>query len=163
MSQKNIDKFKAEKKIQKKKNSSNKRLAQKIEHSLIDEDEDKKASRKKFKELLEYTKVFRDPVHGDIWITELENTIIDHPLFQRLRRIKQLGPTFLVYHGAIHTRFDHSLGTLFISQKIVDSIKVNSKNHKLLIGIFPKENFIIRIIALIHDMANISWGHTIEN
>ena len=163
MSQKNIDKFKAEKKIQKKKNSSNKRLAQKIEHSLIDEDEDKKASRKKFKELLEYTKVFRDPVHGDIWITELENTIIDHPLFQRLRRIKQLGPTFLVYHGAIHTRFDHSLGTLFISQKIVDSIKVNSKNHKLLIGIFPKENFIIRIIALIHDMAHISWGHTIEN
>ena len=54
--------------------------------------------------------VIRDPVHGFIEIDEWERDIINHPVFQRLRRIKQLGLTDMVYPGATHTRFEHSLG-----------------------------------------------------
>ncbi len=57
----------------------------------------------------------RDPLYGFIGISKLENKIIDTPIFQRLRRIKQLSNTFLVYPAAMHTRFEHSLGTLHIS------------------------------------------------
>jgi hypothetical protein len=55
-------------------------------------------------DLLETSKVITDPVHGDIFVNELERRIIDSPAFQRLRRIHQLGTTHLVYPGATHTR-----------------------------------------------------------
>ena len=53
---------------------------------------------------------FRDPVHGFIEVSEDERKIIDSTPFQRLRNIRQLATTYLVYHGAEHTRFGHSLG-----------------------------------------------------
>jgi HD superfamily phosphohydrolase len=58
-------------------------------------------------------KIFNDPVHGFITIPhELIFDVIEHPYFQRLRRIKQLGLSDYVYPGAIHTRFHHALGAL---------------------------------------------------
>ena len=62
-----------------------------------------------FKELLETNESIRDPVHGDIGITLLEKSLINLNIFQRLRGIYQLGPTHMVYPGATHTRFLHSI------------------------------------------------------
>ncbi len=61
----------------------------------------------------------RDPIHHDIWITALERELIDTAAFQRLRNLKQLGPTDLVYPGAVHTRFLHSIGTLHCAEQLV--------------------------------------------
>lgn len=164
MTQKRIDKHVNSMPVKKKKSTPKKKKLEKNsdnkETLLTNIDED---IRTKFENILKTTKVFRDPVHEDIWITELEQKIIDHRLFQRLRKIKQLGPTFLVYPGAMHTRFEHSLGTLFLSQKIIVSIQSNVNIKKKLIGVYPEEIFVIRLIALMHDMAHISWGHTIED
>ena len=57
---------------------------------------------------------FRDPIHGFIELSDLELKIVDAPAFQRLRNIKQLATTYLVYHGAEHTRFGHSLGVMHL-------------------------------------------------
>jgi uncharacterized protein len=123
----------------------------------------------KFKDLLKNSKVFRDPVHGDIWITELEKKIIDNLWFQRLRKTRQLGPTNLVYPGANHTRFEHSIGTVFVAQQIIDSINKNN-DYSFDDGvpfsdkkISNKEIFIIRLIALLHDCAHVPFGHTLES
>lgn len=67
-------------------------------------------------------KVFTDPVHGDIYLTELEVTIVDSPAFQRLRKVRQLGTTHLVYPGATHSRFSHSLGVLRVVQDLMDIV-----------------------------------------
>ncbi len=65
---------------------------------------------------------FRDPVHGFIDVTEGEKRIIDSAPFQRLRNIKQLATTNLVYHGAEHTRFGHSIGVMHLVSKTFDSV-----------------------------------------
>jgi HD superfamily phosphohydrolase len=67
-------------------------------------------------------KVFTDPVHGDIYLTELEVRIVDSPALQRLRKVRQLGTTHLVYPGATHTRFAHSLGSLRLAQDLMDVV-----------------------------------------
>lgn len=167
MTQKKINNLLTDDSEREKKNSSLKKQLPKKEKSSdmveqqVEVGEDLK--QEKYRQLLDFFKVYRDPVHGDIWVTELEQKIIDHTLFQRLRRVKQLGPTFLIYPGAMHTRFEHSLGTLHLSQKIIDSIQNNAKMIPICKDIIPRDNFIIRIIALIHDMAHTSWGHTIED
>src|SRR5881397_2686969 len=58
------------------------------------------------------TQIVRCPVHGFIRFSRNERHILDHDVFQRLRRIRQLALTFLVYPGAVHTRFEHSLGVI---------------------------------------------------
>ena len=63
----------------------------------------------------------RDPIHGFIKVSKLELKIIDSPPFQRLRNIKQLATTYLVYPGAEHTRFGHSLGVMHLVTKAFDS------------------------------------------
>jgi HD superfamily phosphohydrolase len=65
-------------------------------------------------------KVITDAVHGDVYVTLLEQAIVDSPAFQRLRRVRQLGTTHLVYPGATHTRFAHSLGALRVVQDLLD-------------------------------------------
>jgi HD superfamily phosphohydrolase len=117
----------------------------------------------KFFLLLEHEKVIRDSVWGDIWITKTESDIIDKPIFQRLRGIKQLGPTDLVYLGAKHTRFEHSLGTLYMAQQIIDSVNKNSSFKLPSIALSAEDIFITRIVALIHDLAHLPYGHTIED
>ena len=63
---------------------------------------------------------FRDPIHGFIGVTDLELKIIDSAPFQRLRNIKQLATTYLVYPGAEHTRFGHSLGVIYVEKQYVN-------------------------------------------
>ena len=70
-------------------------------------------------------KTFRDPIHGFIDVDSLESKIIDSEPFQRLRYIRQLGTSYLVYHGAEHTRFGHSLGVMHLVSKAFDSALLN--------------------------------------
>jgi hypothetical protein len=100
-------------------------------------------------------------VTGDVPCSRLEIEVIDNPQFQRLRRIKQLGAAFLVYPTALHTRFDHSIGTLGEAQRIISSVNRNSQDG----GSDPirdEEQIIIRLAALLHDFTHIPFGHTLE-
>jgi len=72
---------------------------------------------------IKLARVIRDPVHGDIGLTELEWLLIDTPEFQRLRRIKQLGLSNLVYPGAEHSRFSHALGTMHVASRILSRVE----------------------------------------
>ena len=58
----------------------------------------------------------RDPIHGYIYVSELERKIIDSAIFQRLRRIRQLACAHLIYPGAHHTRFEHCIGTMHLAK-----------------------------------------------
>lgn len=105
-------------------------------------------------------KILRDPVHGDITIKiDKELEILDTPEIQRLRGIKQLGTANLVYPSAVHTRFEHSLGTFFLTQEMISAIE-----HQMDREIFSQEEKqLIRMAALIHDVSHIPFGHTFED
>lgn len=119
--------------------------------------------------LLRPFRLVRDPVHGDIWLTRLESAIVDQPLFQRLRGIRQLAVSHLVYPGALHTRFDHSLGTLFVADKIAREAKKNCGSRGYLSdlnGFYPiqeSDRLLIRLTALLHDAAHFPFGHLVED
>ncbi|MFO0981889.1 MAG: HD domain-containing protein [Planctomycetota bacterium] len=108
--------------------------------------------------------VLRDPVHGDVYLTREELALLDTPEMQRLRGIRQLGTTYLVFPGAHHTRFEHSIGSLHMAQKMIDAINLNASiDPAVCIGITPEEARIIRIAALLHDITHIPFGHNIED
>lgn len=110
---------------------------------------------------------FRDPIHGFIEISEDEKCIIDTKPFQRLRYIKQLATTNLVYHGAEHTRFGHSIGVMHLVSKTFDSVTAKVPR---LFSEDDKENEIIRqyyrqilrLIALTHDLGHAPFSHASE-
>ena len=103
-------------------------------------------------------KIFNDPVHGFITIPhELIFDIIEHPYFQRLRRIKQLGLSDYVYPGAIHTRFHHALGAFYLMRKALSMLKI--KGHK----ITDEEELAASIAILLHDIGHGPFSHTLEN
>src|SRR5678815_3457517 len=101
-------------------------------------------------------KLIRDAVHGDIQLGSLEIEIIDTPEFQRLRGIKQLGTAYFVYPSAIHTRFEHSLGTSWMAHRIVEVLRRNS-------AVDSGTESLIRVSALLHDLTHIPFGHTLED
>ncbi len=109
-------------------------------------------------------KTIRDPVHKDIRLTPLEVEVVDTKEFQRLRHHRQLGPCYLVYPGAEHTRFQHALGTLYVAQRIISAINnpivASSGSEKV---IKPREIVLTRLCALLHDIVNIPFGHTLED
>lgn len=113
--------------------------------------------------LLTQHESIRDPIHKDIWITALERELIDTPAFQRLRNLKQLGPTYLVYPGAVHDRFLHSIGTMFCAEQIVDVVNHNYAIYRKpnLIKVGHYQHLLIRICALLHDLAHMPFGHTL--
>jgi len=124
------------------------------------EEPEKVERRRLIRELLAPHKTIRDAVHGDILVTRLETDIIDTADFQRLRKLKQLGLTNLVYPSANHTRLEHSLGTLFVAEHIIEKI---NKNPYPDFKISPEDRFIIRLCALVHDLGNLPFGHTLED
>jgi len=109
----------------------------------------------------------RDPVHGFISLNEWERDIINQPDFQRLRRIKQLGFTDMVYPGAMHSRFEHSLGVMHIATKMFDCITDRRKEflEKELsfndVG-FRKDKMIVRLTGLLHDIGHGPFSHGSE-
>ncbi len=102
-------------------------------------------------------KIFNDPVYGFITIhSGLIFDIINHPYFQRLRRIKQLGLTEFVYPGALHTRFHHALGAMHLMTLTLDNLR--SKGHDI-----SNEEYEAALVAiLLHDIGHGPFSHTLE-
>ena len=110
---------------------------------------------------------FRDPVHGFIEVSENELKIINSAPFQRLRNIRQLATTYLVYHGAEHTRFGHSLGVMHLTSRAFDS--VTNKKPNLFSDDFDENEHktkwyrqILRLIGLTHDLGHAPFSHASE-
>jgi HD superfamily phosphohydrolase len=108
--------------------------------------------------------ILRDPVHGDIEMTKDELRLVDTAEFQRLRGIKQLGSASLVYPGAVHTRFEHSIGTLHVCEQLLQACNKNAARdpagcHR----VGDDERRVLRIAALLHDVTHIPYGHNIED
>ena len=102
----------------------------------------------------------RDAVHGDITLTALEVEVIDTPEFQRLRGIKQLGAAYLVYPTALHTRFEHSIGSCHLAGRILEAVNANPNSER---KVSADEAQIIRLAALLHDISHVPFGHTFED
>ena len=103
-------------------------------------------------------KILNDPIYGFISIPSiLIFDIIEHPYFQRLRRISQMGLSNFVYQGAHHTRFEHALGAMHLMQKTVNVLK--SK----LIEISNEEEEALLIAILLHDIGHGPFSHTLEH
>jgi HD superfamily phosphohydrolase len=97
----------------------------------------------------------RDPVHGYVKITEAERDVIDSPFVQRLRRIHQLAGAYLVYPGAVHTRFDHVMGAMHVAGQIGEALS-------LWIELKPDQIQEIRLAALLHDVGHGPFSHMFE-
>jgi len=103
-------------------------------------------------------KIFNDPVYGFINISDpLLFDVLEHPYFQRLRRIKQLGLSHLVYPGALHTRFHHALGAMYLMGQAIETLK--SKGHQ----ISPLETRGALLAILLHDIGHGPFSHALEN
>ena len=90
----------------------------------------------------------RDPIHDYIDLTPLEVRLVDTPTYQRLRWIRQLGPTNLVYPGANHTRHEHCMGTCHVVGRIADSIGLDSHDKQL-----------ASVAGLLHDLGHSPFSH----
>ncbi len=104
--------------------------------------------------------LLRDAVHGDLAFTAEEVRVMDTPQVQRLRGVKQLGTAYLVYPTALHTRFDHSLGTCHLTQRIIAAINANPDTER---RVSPEEERLLRVAALVHDVTHVPFGHTFED
>ena len=103
-------------------------------------------------------KILNDPVYGFINLPYgLLFELAEHPYFQRLRRIKQVSLTHLVYPGALHTRFHHALGALHLMTKAIDSLQ--SKG----VIITDEEAEAVQVAILLHDIGHGPFSHTLEN
>lgn len=108
--------------------------------------------------------VVRDPVHGDIHLSREELRILDTAQMQRLRGVRQLGTAYLVFPGAQHTRFEHSLGTMHLTSRLIEAVERNRVLAPVeRIGIADDEARILRAAALVHDVTHIPFGHNIED
>lgn len=102
-------------------------------------------------------KIIRDAIHGDMRFPALEVALIDTPVMQRLRGIKQLGTSYLVYPSAMHTRFEHSLGTCWLTRKLLETL--HHAGHSL----SAEDQQTACMAALLHDVTHVPFGHTFED
>ena len=96
-------------------------------------------------------KFIKDPVHGDIPIDDEDLPILDSPAVQRLRRVKQIGLGDLAYPGANHTRFEHSIGTMYLAKVLAKRLDLDHETARLL-----------RVASLLHDVGHGPLSHTSE-
>ena len=96
-------------------------------------------------------KFIRDSVHGNLHLDEFEVRLTDTPQIQRLRRIKQLGFTYLVYPGANHSRFEHSIGTMYLASRLAHNLQLEEHNQCL-----------VRCCAILHDAGHGPFSHVSE-
>ncbi len=97
----------------------------------------------------------RDPVHGYVKMTKVERDLIDSKFVQRLRRIHQLAGSYLVYPGAVHTRFEHVIGTMHVAGQMAESLALSS-------DISSDQVQEVRIAALLHDVGHGPFSHMYE-
>ncbi|HGO5144141.1 TPA: AAA family ATPase [Klebsiella pneumoniae] len=121
----------------------------------------------------ELTSKILDPIHGTIRLTTLEIAFINHPLFQRLRNIKQNSFLYKVFPSAVHSRFEHSLGVLHLSSEILNNLRLNAIRYQKKyddghvfghIDQIPKHNIQeLRLAALMHDIGHGPVSHQFES
>lgn len=113
----------------------------------------------------------RCPIHGFIRYSENERKVIDHPLFQRLRRIRQLALTEYVYPGATHTRFEHSLGVMETATRMFDALLARHGEQLEAqfgeVAGFHERTLLLarqylRLAALLHDVGHTCFSHAVE-
>ena len=103
-------------------------------------------------------KIFNDPIYGFITIPNtLIYDLIQHSYFQRLRRISQMGLSYLVYPGAHHTRFHHALGAMHMMQKAIEVLRFKG------VAISKKEENALLIAILLHDIGHGPFSHAMEH
>ena len=103
-------------------------------------------------------KIFNDPIYGFITIpNSLIYDLIEHKYFQRLRRISQMGMSYLVYPGAHHTRFHHALGCMHLMQKAVNVLRFKG------VSISVKEEEALYVAILLHDIGHGPFSHAMEH
>jgi uncharacterized protein len=108
--------------------------------------------------MLTKRKIINDPLYGFITIPdELTFSLIEHPWFQRLRRISQLGLTSMVYPGALHTRFHHALGAMHLMIQAIDTLRNKG------VQITDQEAQGVIIAILLHDIGHGPFSHALEN
>jgi hypothetical protein len=105
---------------------------------------------------------FRDPLYGFISLDELECRLVDSPPFQRLRRILELGPTYLVFPSGCHSRFEHSLGTLEVATRLFDHVAGKSEGELAERVPLDENRRVLRIAALLHDLGHAPFSHAAE-
>lgn len=107
---------------------------------------------------LKEEKVFKDPVHHSVYVQDMTIwKLINTPEFQRLRRIRQLGTSYLTFHGAEHSRFSHSLGVYEITRKIISQFERNGYSD------WPQEEKLLSLCAsLLHDVGHGPFSHSLE-
>lgn len=102
-------------------------------------------------------KILNDPIYGFISIpNSFVYDLIEHPYFQRLRRISQMGVSYLVYPGAHHTRFHHALGCMHLMQKAVQVLRFKN------IAISEEEETALYVAILLHDIGHGPFSHAME-
>ncbi len=97
-------------------------------------------------------KIIHDAIHGSMRISGMIFELVRTPEFQRLRHLKQLGLAYLVYPGANHTRFEHSLGTWHIAKRLSNEV-----------GLDEDESMLLQVGALLHDIGHGPFSHTFES
>lgn len=100
---------------------------------------------------LQETISIRDPLYGFIGLSKKEQNLLSCYVLQRLTRIKQLGHTYIVYPSSVHTRFEHSLGALYVGGRICEQLELSKKDAQL-----------VRIGALLHDLGHGPFSHVFE-
>jgi HD superfamily phosphohydrolase len=108
------------------------------------------------------------PVSGFVWLLDEEVAVVDHPAFQRLARIYQLGQAYVVYRGATHKRLEHVLGAVHIVQRMISAVDRNSKKKDgdradRAPSLTATEQRFVRLGALLHDIGHLAAGHTVED
>ncbi len=106
----------------------------------------------------DYTESIRDPLWKHIYISQGMKDLLQTPELQQLQRVKQLGPTHLVYPGAVHTRFNHSLGVYHVAKQIITAMVKHSTS-----GLFTLRgvtNFLLA--SLLHDLGHFPYAHSLK-
>jgi HD superfamily phosphohydrolase len=113
----------------------------------------------------------RDPVHSFIYFSPHEKQVIGHPAVQRLRNIHQLALSYLVYPGATHRRFEHSLGTMEVASRIYAVVTREDHRDSDVRDVLPELDDpaalqywrrVLRIAGLCHDLGHLPFSHAAE-
>jgi HD superfamily phosphohydrolase len=116
----------------------------------------------------EYKQEVRDALYGFVYLNRAEWDIVNSPAFQRLRDIKQLAMGHMVYPGAVHTRFEHSIGCVHQADRILHQLRENSREVLESEFLITGENFerarqLLRLAALLHDVGHAPFSHSGED
>jgi len=98
---------------------------------------------------MKHGKTIRDPIHGNITLSDIELRLLDTPQLQRMRRIKQNGLCYLIYPAMNSTRFEHSLGVMHLAGRVADHLELSRE-----------EKINLRIAGLLHDIGHCAFSHT---